>query len=180
MTTALRIRTKPVDLSNWEDMETLFEGKGGPGYCWCMPYRAMPSKDRNSHIAKKTALYERVEQGTTIGLLAYLDGLPVAWCSIAPRETYTGLGGDASLKKVWSLACFFIKKEFRRQGMTAALIQAACKYARKHGAKYVEAYPVDPDSPSYRFMGFRGVFEQLGFTLTGKEGSRRHVMVLKL
>lgn len=180
MSTSLKIKTRAVDLSNWSDMEALFESKGGPQYCWCMPYRPMPTAERNSRPAKKAALQERVLQGVPIGLLAYLDGAPVAWCSIAPRETYSGLGGDQQLEKVWSLACFFIKREYRRQGMMTALIQAACKYARKKRAKYVEAYPVDEDSPSYRFMGFKPVFEAAGFALTGKEGSRRHVMVLQL
>ncbi|HEY0609643.1 MAG TPA: GNAT family N-acetyltransferase [Chitinophaga sp.] len=180
MTTAFKIQTKPVDHTNQDDLEALFESKGGPKYCWCMPYRAMPLKGRSSNAAKKSALLERVEQDIPIGLLAYVAGTPVAWCSIAPRETYTGLGGDTALKKVWSLACFFIKREYRRQGMMTALITAACKYAKKHGAKYVEAYPVDTDSPSYRFMGFKPVFEQMNFELKGMEGSRRHVMLRKL
>lgn len=181
MTTAFKIQTKPVDHTNWDDLEELFESKGGPKYCWCMPYRAMPLKDRSSRPAKKKALHDRVERDIPVGLLAYIDGIPVAWCSIAPRETYTAaLGGGTSLKNVWSLACFFVKRELRHQGMMTALIEAACKYAGKQGAKYVEAYPVDPDSPSYRFMGFKPVFEHMNFELKGKEGSRRYVMQRQL
>lgn len=52
--------------------------------------------------------------------------------------------------------------------------------ARKQGAKVVEAYPVDPDSPSYRFMGFVGLFEKAGFAKVGIAGTRRHVMRLTL
>ncbi len=57
------------------------------------------------------------------------------------------------------------------------IIQAA-EYARSRGASVVEAYPVDPDSPSYRFMGFVPVFEQAGFREVGRVGARRHVMQL--
>jgi GNAT superfamily N-acetyltransferase len=180
MATTFKIQTKPVDHTNWDDLEALFESKGGPKYCWCMPYRPMPLKDRSSNSAKKTALHERVKNNIPIGLLAYIDGTAIAWCSIAPRESYTGIGGDATLKNVWSLACFFVKREFRHQGMMTALIGAACKYAKKQGAKYVEAYPVDPASPSYHFMGFKTAFDQMGFEPKGMEGSRRHVMVRKL
>jgi hypothetical protein len=43
-----------------------------------------------------------------------------------------------------------------------------------------KAYPVDADSPSYRFMGFVPVFAEAGFAEVGREGKRRHVMRLKL
>ena len=46
------------------------------------------------------------------------------------------------------------------------------------GATVLEAYPVDPDSPSYRFMGFVPSFAEAGFVETGRAGERRHVMQL--
>ena len=42
----------------------------------------------------------------------------------------------------------------------------------------IEAYPVDADSPSYRFMGFVPVFAEAGIAEVGREGKRRHVMRL--
>jgi hypothetical protein len=44
----------------------------------------------------------------------------------------------------------------------------------------LEAYPVSPDSPSYRFMGFVPAFEARGFAPAGMAGTRRHVMRLAL
>ena len=64
--------------------------------------------------------------------------------------------------------------------MTGQLLRAAIAYARREGAKIVEAYPVDPDSPSYRFMGLVSRFEKAGFEEIGRAGSRRHVMRLSL
>jgi hypothetical protein len=40
-------------------------------------------------------------------------------------------------------------------------------------AKMVEGYPVDQDSPSYRFMGFVPVFAEAGFQEVALAGSRR-------
>jgi hypothetical protein len=60
------------------------------------------------------------------------------------------------------------------------LIAAAVDYARQNGATVVEAYPVDPDAPSYRFMGFVPVFAEAGFVEVGRAGYRRHVMRLAL
>ena len=48
------------------------------------------------------------------------------------------------------------------------------------GAAVVEAYPVEPDSSSYRFMGLVGTFEAIGFIPVGRAGTRRHVMRLAL
>ena len=64
--------------------------------------------------------------------------------------------------------------------MTRLLIEAAVDHARGKGATVVEAYPVDPTSPSYRFMGFVGTFESMGFREVGRAGTRRHVMRLSL
>ncbi len=50
------------------------------------------------------------------------------------------------------------------------------KHAARNGATIVEAYPVDPDSPSYRFMGFVETLSEAGFQKVGQVGQRRHVM----
>jgi hypothetical protein len=70
--------------------------------------------------------------------------------------------------------------EYRDLGPVALLIDNAKKYAMKNGARYLEAYPVGPDSPSYRFMGFVYTFEKAGFIFVKKAGTRRNVMSCKL
>jgi GNAT superfamily N-acetyltransferase len=123
---------------------------------------------------------ERVQNHVPIDILGYLDDKPVAWCSIALRATYRPLGGEAQTdddsEQVWSLVCFFVSRVLRGQGVLKQLIQASVDHACKHGAKVVEAYPVDPDSPSYRFMGFKPSCEAAGFREVGRAGSRRYVM----
>lgn len=61
-------------------------------------------------------------------------------------------------------------------GVTNLLVEAACAYAAKNGARIVEAYPVAPDSPSYRFMGFTPLFDAHGFEEVGVAGNRRRVV----
>ena len=58
------------------------------------------------------------------------------------------------------------------------MVKSAVVHAREKGATVVEAYPVDSDSPSYRFMGFVDIFEAMGFREVGTAGIRRHVMRL--
>jgi GNAT superfamily N-acetyltransferase len=181
MPTDQHIYIRPVDHTNWPDFESLFQAKGGPSYCWCMAWRMTKEelKDNNS-ASRKRFIQQRVGSQTPIGLLAYVDKQAIAWCSVAPRESFQRLGGQQPLDKVWSIVCFFIKKEFRKKGLTARLIEEAKKYAKQQGANYLEAYPVESDSPSYRFMGFIHTFEQAGFRFVKKAGTRRHVMVCSL
>jgi hypothetical protein len=56
----------------------------------------------------KRAFKEIVNFGEVPGLLAYVDGQPVAWCSVAPREKYSVLERSMLLKRVekepvWSI-----------------------------------------------------------------------------
>jgi hypothetical protein len=44
----------------------------------------------------------------------------------------------------------------------------------------VEAYPVDPGAPSYRFMGYTTTFKAAGFREVVRAGTRRHVMRIRL
>lgn len=176
---------RKVDGATWPDLERLFEGRGGPSYCWCMAWRAMPPGRRTAGNAhRKRCLKERVDAAIPVGILGYLGGEPVAWCSIAPRETYRPLGGadvpgDAP-GAVWSLACLYVVRRLRGLGMADRMVEAAVAHARAQGAAVVEAYPVDPDSPSYGFMGFVPVFKRQGFRHVGRAGIRRHVVRLEL
>jgi GNAT superfamily N-acetyltransferase len=171
-----------VDQDRWPDFERLFEGRGGPKSCWCMVWRASPEEGRRTDGAsRKAAMAGRIAGGTTVGLLGYIDGEPVAWCSVAPRSTYRRLVDDGgSDEEIWSIACFFVVRRLRGRGATRRMIAAAVEFARSKGATVVEAYPVDPDSPSYRFMGFVPVFEAAGFCEVGHVGKRRHVYQLKI
>ena len=176
--TIVFLHFKEVNQETWADLERLFEGRGGPKNCWCMVWRASPAeaKDANGQ-ARKAALKVRIDHQTPIGILGYQDQEPVAWCSIAPRPTYQRLGGieDDDQENVWALACFYVVRRLRGLGVTRQLIDAAVAQAKQYVATIVEAYPVDPDSPSYRFMGFVESFKAAGFEEVGRAGSRRHI-----
>lgn len=83
----MNIKLKPLDNSVQHDFEQLFESKGGPKHCW----------SRLCRTEKKQAMREKITNGIPAGLLGYIDGEPVAWCSNAPRETYRTLGVDKTL-----------------------------------------------------------------------------------
>ncbi len=172
---------RPVTPERWTDFERLFEARGGPKYCWCMVGRRDDAgRIPRTNADRKQAMASKIRCGTPVGILAYDDEEPVAWCSVAPRMTlsvYRGLEwpeGDRST--VWSITCFYVKRGIRRGGIMSRLIDEAVAHARRNGASVVEAYPVAPDSPSYRFCGFVPVFAERGFVEVGRAGLRRHVM----
>lgn len=176
------LRFAPVTPERWPDLARLFVRRGGPKHCWCMAWRDLPAGERRAPAAKRAALAERVGRGVPVGILAYADGEPVAWCSVAPRETYRELGGAdyPAGTSVWAVVCFFANRELRGRGIAARLLDAACAEAAAAGADVIEGYPVDPDSPSYRFMGLRSTFLAAGFEEVGRAGRRRHVMRRRL
>lgn len=177
------IAFREVTQATWPDFAALFESRGGPKACWCMVWRpAAPERKGSDGATRRAAMTAKVEAGVRVGILGYLDGVPVAWCSIAPRDTYRDLGGPQGnpRESIWSLACFFIKREHRGRGVSKRLLQAAVDHAALNGATVVEAYPVDPESPSYRFMGFVESFREAGFQEVGRAGQRRHIMRLAI
>ncbi|MDR0409780.1 MAG: GNAT family N-acetyltransferase [Spirochaetaceae bacterium] len=178
------ISIKPVDKDNWVDFEAFFQSQGKLNYCWCMCWRlSKGEKDelkQNDSACRKAFIKRRVWENTPVGILGYAQKEAVAWCSIAPRETHRPLGGDGGIKNVWSITCFYIKNGYRRQGLMKTLIEGAKNYAAQNGTHYIEAYPVEKDSPSYRFMGFIKTFEEAGFSFVKTAGKRRHVMVHKM
>lgn len=173
---------REVDDENVADFVKLFESKGAPKYCWCMAWRARGAEVKADSGERKRMMLSRIDDGVPVGILAYLDGEPVAWCSVAPRSSYRDLGGPPSddEQAVWSVVCFYVPRTLRRRGVNRRLLEAAAAHARSRGAKVLEAYPVDADSPSYRHMGFVSTFEEQGFVEIGRAGSRRHVMRLAL
>jgi len=173
----------PVIRSNVSEFEAFFNSSGAPKHCWCMVWRRSTAEShRHTPADRKQQMMERVAAGAPIGLIAHDGENAVGWVSIAPRETYRNLGGPpgATGEVIWSIVCFFVPRRMRGEGMVRRLIAGAVDHAKARGATIVEAYPVDPDAPSYRFMGFVPVFAEAGFTDRGMAGTRRHCMQLRL
>jgi GNAT superfamily N-acetyltransferase len=178
-----KLTFKPVTRAREDDFVAVFARPGGPKYCWCMAWRSTGEELKaNTPAARKGYILERIRKRVPVGLVGYLDGDPVAWVSVAPRDTYRRLGGPEARpgEDIWSLACMYMRRNLRGAGLGHDLIAAAVAHARKKGATILEAYPVEPDSPSYRFIGLIPAYEAVGFKEVGTAGSRRHVMRLTL
>lgn len=176
----------PVTEERWADFEALFGPRGACGGCWCMWWRLKRSEfDAQKGEGNRLAMKAIVESGEVPGILAYSGGEPVGWCSIGPREVFGSLQRSRILKPVdeqpvWSVVCFYVVKEYRRKGVTGALLRAAVDYARAHGARIVEGYPVDPVKPTmpdpFVYHGLASTFRKAGFVEVARRSETRPIM----
>ena len=153
-------------------MVDLFERRGPrgghrniPAYgCWCMYWR---DRSLPHGTPKKRAMGALVRAGREPGLLAYDDGDPIGWISIAPREEFDPLLRSPQYRPrdedddVWSIVCLAVDRYARRRGVAAALVDAAVARALDRGASAVEAYPHVSDLRDY--MGCVPLYERAGF-----------------
>ena len=176
----------PVTPDRWKDFETLFGERGACGGCWCMWWRLKRSDfEKQKGQGNKKAMKKIISSGQVPGILAYSDDIPVAWCSIAPRETFSALERSRILKPVddkpvWSIVCFFVAKPLRKKGVTIKLLQAAVLYAKEQGARIVEGYPVEPKKGKtadvFAYTGLASAFLKAGFKEVARRSETRPIM----
>jgi GNAT superfamily N-acetyltransferase len=186
-----QIQVFPATAERWPDVETVFGANGASAGCWCMFWR-LNRKDYKQMQGEgnKAALRALTLDNQVPGVLASLNGQPVGWCAISPREAYAALASSRILKSiddqpVWSIVCFFVRPKARRQGVARALLHGAVDYAISQGARIVESYPIDTQAPQLEgkkltgvggYMGIASIFRSLGFVEVGRASETQCIM----
>ena len=137
--------------------------------------------------ANRADLKKLVASGKPPGLIGYQGKRPVGWISLGPREDYARLKRSQVMKPVddepvWSIICFVVPAEFRGQGVARALLEGAIAYAKKHGARLIEGYPVDRDGPARDdslWFGTMSMFDRAGFVEVARRKPERPVVRLE-
>jgi GNAT superfamily N-acetyltransferase len=124
------------------------------GGCYCTFYddprtegEINASKDKRSE--NRARRKETIEQGRASGLLAY-SGEVVGWCNVAPRGSYVNprfirQAMDKPDEKVGSITCFVVSHKWRGLGVSAKLLEGACKMIKAWGLPLAEGYPTNPE-----------------------------------
>lgn len=147
-----------------------------------MYWRIGAAYRQQSAEANQEAFRQIVFQGPPPGLLAFHADLAVGWCQLSPRADLPWLARPVVLrpvdeKPVWCISCFYVRKGWRRKGVTAALTIQAIDLARNAGVPALEAYPLDrKHTPSSSSTGFATTFRKLGFQVVARRVKPRPIM----
>jgi predicted GNAT family acetyltransferase len=178
-----KLKFESLRSSNWKQFETLMGEKGGCGNCWCMYFR-LPYKTfrENKPDGNKKMMKQLVKKEMPQGLIASINNEPVGWIAMAPREDYRKIENSRVFKRiddkqVWSITCFFIKKEFRHKGLSQQLIKGAVDFAKKKKIKALEAYPAIPYAEKvphpFLWVGVLSSFVKNGFKIVQQHSKSR-------
>lgn len=179
------VEVLPVTPDRWPDLVDLFTRKGPRGGtpmtdgCWCQFWLLRGKEASDTWGAPgRRRLQAEVKRGGQPGLLAYIDGLPVGWCRVGPRETFDRLAHSATLRPVddqpvWSVVCFYVHPNAKRLGVAGALLAGAEAHAARHGAQLVEAYPVGPKQINLdAYTGYQRMYTAAGYETVRRAGRR--------
>jgi predicted GNAT family acetyltransferase len=183
-------RIVPLTPEHWPALEKLFGKQGACMGSWCM-YWQLPRKQWGAArgAAAKRMFKQRVLDQPP-GILAFIGDDAVGWLQIGPRAHAPQWNGarrvsapvkeaDAEDPRVWAATCFYVKPSARGQGVCEALLEGAIAYAKKHGARAIEACPIDGDASSgAAYVGRSSVFKRAKFREIARRKPNRPLMRL--
>ncbi|MCR2792370.1 GNAT family N-acetyltransferase [Microbacterium sp. zg.Y625] len=172
------ITIEPATSQRFDDIQHAFMDGGDGAECQCMWWLLTGGDWNGTPEDERIEMFRaEVDAGPPPGLIAYLDGTPAAWARVGPRtkqprlartRNYAASPDPFDDPDVWAVSCFVVRREFRGNGLSEALLDAAVEYARDSGARTVEGYPIDvtvkktPANDLYH--GTLSIFEKAGFT----------------
>ena len=189
-----RYLVQPVSAGNWPALSELFGPAGASTGCWCAYWRIGPRYRDRPPEENRRDLQLRAQSGQSPGLVAFespaagaaptRSTAAVGWCSVAPRSELGWLAharylGPVDDLPVWSVPCFYVRRDLRGRGVTDALIEAALEVATSASAPALEAYPVDTEVPGHSrnaFTGTAATFARHGFLVVARRKPDRPVM----
>ncbi|MCW2801111.1 MAG: family N-acetyltransferase [Aeromicrobium sp.] len=186
-------RIEAANAVPWSDVEHALTGGGDGATCWCQWF-LVTRKEFSAHSRDEQRAMLRQELAdaqTSPGLIAYADDSPAAWVRVGSRTSQPALARSHIVKgsaepidddDVWAITCFVVRREHRREGLATQLTAAAVDHAAKHGARVVEAYPIDTDQRNAGnnelFVGSVRLFRDAGFDEVARPSGARVVMAL--
>lgn len=189
------LRIRPLTPELIPDFTTLFGPQGACYGCWCTHFRLRPKqRQAMSGDEKREAMLDRIRRGPPPGLLAFRGGQPVGWMQIGPRADVPEWNNPGRVStplpdapaedpQVWAISCFFFHTKARGQGLSHPMLAAGIDFARRGGARLLEAAPMDRAKQSKSvglFVGSTSVFLKAGFRQVAAVKPGRPLMRLSL
>ncbi len=188
----MTLDVQPVTPDRWSDLVALFGPNGAYSGCWCMWFRKTATEfSRDAGTGNRAAMRKLVRAGRVPGLIGYDGADPVGWVSLAPRAEFGRIERSRILqpvddRPVWSIVCFFVHRNRRRERAACDLLGGAIRYARSQDVATLEAYPIDVGATDRKmasaelYVGTRDLFAAAGFKEVARHSRTRPVMRLDL
>jgi GNAT superfamily N-acetyltransferase len=175
-----------LDESTWDAFAALVEANNGIfGGCWCMGFH--PEDDSHADAAEpnRERKLDRVRAGAAHAALVFDGDDCVGWCQFGAPDEVPRIKNRRDYEKElvdlpdWRIACNFVGKGHRRQGVATAALEGAVELIAELGGGRVEGYPEPANAvpAGFLFHGALSTFEKAGFTKDRKIGKHRWVVV---
>ena len=134
---------RPLDASTWELFAELVERNNGVyGGCWCLGYHPEARLETGRRKVKE----DRVRTGAAHAALVVDDaGAAQGWCQYGSPEELPviknrrGYDADPPPPPRWRIACIFVDKRHRGQGISRYALEGALDQIARCGGGLVEA-----------------------------------------
>jgi len=176
---------KALDESTWPAFAALVERNNGVfGGCWCMGFHAEGVGKDTTAAQNCERKHERVRAGTAHAALVFDGDDCLGWCQFGTPDELPRIKSRAAYEKGrttspdWRIACCYVGKGHRRQGVATAALAGAVDLIAGLGGGTVEGYPEDAGSvpAGFLFNGALSTYERLGFVRDRKIGKHRWVV----
>jgi GNAT superfamily N-acetyltransferase len=178
---------KPLDSTTWNAFEKLaIKHNGVWGGCWCTWFHPASSEKGISAEGNQAYKERLVRENKAHAALVFDGDVAIAWCEYgSPQELpniYHQKEYNAGLDMLpdYRITCFFIDRDYRRQGVSALALDGALGLIAMAGGGVVEGYPRDTlgkkISASFLYNGTRSLFEKAGFSFARSKGKFNCVM----
>lgn len=178
------LAVRALDASTWDAFATLVEANGGVfGGCWCMAFHPLPT-GAEQDLPPSERKRRRVLDGTAHAALVFNGEDCLGWVQFGRPAEVPRIKSRATYEKElralpdWRIACHFVGKGHRRQGVAAAGLAGAVDLIARQGGGAVEGYPEPAGAvPSgFLFNGAITTYEALGFERERRIGKHRWVV----
>ena len=151
-----------------------------PGWagCYCIAHHCPDESEwaDRSWQRNRADLVDRINAGTTSGVLAYVDGRLAGWCNASKREAYPHYARGEDDTAVGVVACFVMAPPYRGHGLARRLLEAAVEQFRSEGMAAVEGHcATNAVGPQASYRGTIPLYESQGFEVAHR-GEQTTVM----
>ena len=177
---------RALDELTWDAFAALVEHNNGVfGGCWCIGFHPEGVDRKAQGAVNRRRKHERVCAGTAHAALVFDGEECLGWCQFGSPEEVPRIKNRAAYEKTqttppdWRIACCFVGKGHRRQGVAGAALAGALELIAELGGGTVEGYPEDAAAvpAGFLFHGALTTYEKLGFARDRKIGKHRWVVM---